>query len=226
MLRLVVEDAAEVVAVRERPRPAAAGRRRRNRPGRCTAAGSRARSPGRAGASSPSSGSRCRPSRWRRWRRSCIRGRSTRPMPVMMPADGTSPSYMPWAASADSSRNGVPGSSSPSTRSRGSSLPRDGCRARGLAALPPLHRAPSSLARAGRRPARRHRLRRCAANSARIADRDVDARACGHADRDRAQPRLVEQFAADQHPADFAGAGADLVELGVAQKRPAGYSLM
>src|SRR5205085_2517744 len=29
---------------------------------------------------------------------------------------------------------------------------------------------------------------------------------------------LVEQFAADQHAADFRGAGADLVELGVAQQ--------
>ena len=32
--------------------------------------------------------------------------------------------------------------------------------------------------------------------------------------------RLVEQFAADQHAADLAGAGADLVELGVAQQAP------
>src|SRR5262249_11665135 len=30
--------------------------------------------------------------------------------------------------------------------------------------------------------------------------------------------RLLEQLAADQHAADFAGAGADLVELGVAQQ--------
>src|SRR5215469_1572146 len=29
---------------------------------------------------------------------------------------------------------------------------------------------------------------------------------------------LVEEFATDQHAADFAGAGADLVELGVAQQ--------
>ena len=41
---------------RGRPRPAAAGTRRPNRPGRRTAGGSRARSPARAGASSPSSG--------------------------------------------------------------------------------------------------------------------------------------------------------------------------
>ena len=46
---------------RETPRAIAAGWRRRSRPDRCRAAGSRARSPARAGASSPSSGSRCRP---------------------------------------------------------------------------------------------------------------------------------------------------------------------
>src|SRR5262245_44820089 len=32
--------------------------------------------------------------------------------------------------------------------------------------------------------------------------------------------RLLEQLAADQHAADFAGAGADLVELGVAEQPP------
>ena len=42
-------------------RPAAAGRRRRNRPGRRRAGDSPARFPARADASSPSSGSRCRP---------------------------------------------------------------------------------------------------------------------------------------------------------------------
>src|SRR5689334_16782669 len=31
-------------------------------------------------------------------------------------------------------------------------------------------------------------------------------------------PRLLEDLPADQHPADLAGAGADLVELGVAQQ--------
>ena len=46
---------------RETPRSGAAGWRRRSRPDRCRAAGSRARSPGRADASSPSSDSRCRP---------------------------------------------------------------------------------------------------------------------------------------------------------------------
>src|SRR5690242_7680786 len=32
--------------------------------------------------------------------------------------------------------------------------------------------------------------------------------------------RLAEQFTADQHPPDLAGAGADLVQLGVAQQTP------
>ena len=41
----------------------------------------------------------------------------------MMPAAGASSSYMPLAASGDSSRNGEPGSTSDSTRSLGSSLP-------------------------------------------------------------------------------------------------------
>src|SRR5207302_4565170 len=39
--------------------------------------------------------------------------------------------------------------------------------------------------------------------------------------RRRTSRRLIEDFAADQHAADFRGAGADLVELGVAQQ-PAG----
>ena len=52
----------------------------------------------------------------------------TRPTPVMMPAPWMSSLYRPSAASADSSRNGEPGSISRSTRSRGSSLPREACR--------------------------------------------------------------------------------------------------
>ena len=43
---------------------------------------------------------------------------------VMIPALGASPSYSPWAAIGDSSRKGLRGSSSASTRARGSSLPR------------------------------------------------------------------------------------------------------
>ena len=65
---------------------------------------------------------------------------ATRPMPVMMPADGASSSYMPYAASWDSSRNGGPGQQ-PRTRSRGSSLPRATWRcAPAVAALPGAHR--------------------------------------------------------------------------------------
>ena len=57
---------------------------------------------------------------------------STRPMPVTMLALGTaksSPSspYIPYAASGLSSRNGLPGSSSVSIRSRASILPRSVC---------------------------------------------------------------------------------------------------
>src|SRR5215831_4712330 len=37
-----------------------------------------------------------------------------------------------------------------------------------------------------------------------------------------ASARLVEQLPADQHAPDLAGAGADLVELGVAQVAPGG----
>src|SRR6266508_1423843 len=60
----------------------------------------------------------------------------TRPMPVTIPADGASSSYMPNAASGDSSRNGVPGSRRRSTRSRGSSLPARTCRSRACSGPP------------------------------------------------------------------------------------------
>ena len=43
-------------------------------------------------------------------------------MPAIIPAAGASPSYMPKAASWPISRNGAPGSSRPSTRSRGKQL--------------------------------------------------------------------------------------------------------
>jgi hypothetical protein len=64
----------------------------------------------------------------------------TRPMPVIMPAHGTSSSYMPCAASWDSSKNGEPGSSSRRTRSRGSSLPRARWRSRARSSPPCLIR--------------------------------------------------------------------------------------
>src|SRR5438874_1061156 len=57
-------------------------------------------------------------------------------MPVMIPAAGASPSYIPCAASGLSSRNGDPRSRSVSTRSRGSSLPRPACRSRELGGPP------------------------------------------------------------------------------------------
>ena len=53
----------------------------------------------------------------------------TLPMPVTMPAPGASSSYMPFAASGDSSRKAEPGSSNRSIRSRTGSLPRSRCRA-------------------------------------------------------------------------------------------------
>src|SRR6185436_13284547 len=70
----------------------------------------------------------------------------TRPMPAIIPAAGASPSYMPRAASWPISRNGAPASSSPSTRSRGRSLPRATCRSRDLASPP----SATSAARARR----------------------------------------------------------------------------
>ena len=84
---------------------------------------------------------------------------SIRPMPVMMPAPWIASSYMPLAASGDSSRNGVPGSISRSTRSRGSSLPRAVCRSRERCR--PAERGLGALARRApaRAPASRRRWR-------------------------------------------------------------------
>ena len=67
---------------------------------------------------------------------------------MTIPAPGASPSYMPCAASGESSRNGAPGSSRRSTRSRGSSLPRDVCRARAFSP-PPMPHARELLAQVG-----------------------------------------------------------------------------
>ena len=110
---------------RGRPRPGAAGWRRRCRPDRRRAAGSAARSPARADASSPSSDNRCRPSPSASLATIIVSRPETRPMPAIIPAPGASPLYMSLAASWPISRKGEPGSSSRSTRSRGSSLPRD-----------------------------------------------------------------------------------------------------
>src|SRR5574337_62687 len=69
----------------------------------------------------------------------------TRPMPAISPAQGAASRYMPCAASGAISRNGVPGSSSMRTRSRGRSLPRAVCLAR--AASPPPAAARSICSR-------------------------------------------------------------------------------
>src|SRR3954470_184896 len=61
---------------------------------------------------------------------------STRPMPVTIPAAGTASSYSSHPASGESSRNGEPGSSRRSTRSRTSILPRSVCRARARSSPP------------------------------------------------------------------------------------------
>src|SRR6266567_1829750 len=55
---------------------------------------------------------------------------SMRPIPVMTPAAWIASSYMPLAASGESSRNGEPGSIRCMTRSRGNSLPRSRWRSR------------------------------------------------------------------------------------------------
>ena len=103
----------------------------------------------------------------------------TRPMPAIMPAPGTSPSYMSQAASWPISRNGEPGSSSRSTRSRGSSLPRDDV------ALAMLFSVPPSAASATSARSFSASARLCAArarnSSLSIGDFAVDPR-CAHAD--------------------------------------------
>src|SRR6185369_7856682 len=66
------------------------------------------------------------------------------PMPATIPAPGAAPSYIPCAASGASSRNSVPGSQRPATRSRAVSLPRP--RWRSTAFSPPPARTRSSSA--------------------------------------------------------------------------------
>ena len=112
----------------------------------------RARSPARAGASSPSSGSRCRPSPWRRWRRSCTRCPATRPMPVMMPAARHLAAVHAVRRELRRARG---------TASRDRAAARCGraaaaCRARGAARAPPRRRpalTASATCAADRRPA-------------------------------------------------------------------------
>ena len=66
-------------------------------------------------------------------------------MPVIMLADGAALSYIFNAANCENSRNGVPGSSSIFTRSRGNSLPRAVCFLR--ASSPPPNASFSQCAR-------------------------------------------------------------------------------
>ena len=110
---------------RGRPRPGAAGWRRRCRPDRRRAAGSAARSPAPADASSPSSGNRRRPSPSGRWRRSSTRG----PRPGRCRRSSRRPAPRPrtcrWRRAGRSRGRASRDRAAASTRSRGSSLPRD-----------------------------------------------------------------------------------------------------
>ena len=108
----------------------------------------RARSPARADASSPSADNRCRPSPWRRCTTITHSRPATRPMPVMMPAPGTSSPYMPCAASWENSRNGEPGSSSASIRRAAAA-----CRGPDAACAPPRRRPAPRAATWARRSA-------------------------------------------------------------------------
>src|SRR5438128_4401398 len=67
----------------------------------------------------------------------------TRPMPVTRPAHGASSSYIPFAASGESSRNGVFGSSSAAIRSRTGNFPC--CLWRSMYFGPPPSRASAIL---------------------------------------------------------------------------------
>src|SRR6476646_10175997 len=140
---------------------------------------------------------------------------------------------MPWAASGDSSRNGVPGSSRRSMRSRARSFPRVTWRAL-ASSLPPCIATSSLARRSATSPFIASVL---SANSRDSISTVVSTSVMAHArvfgqfpalpDRRHngsccppASARLVEQLPADQHAPDLAGAGADLVELGVAQIPP------
>src|SRR5690242_10487744 len=80
---------------------------------------------------------------------------ATRPIPVTIPAPGASPSYIPCAASGESSRNGEPGSRRASIRSRTNiffcsawrSRPDPPCRAFAISALSSVTRASAAAAR-------------------------------------------------------------------------------
>src|SRR5262245_9331086 len=118
---------------------------------------------------------------------------------------------MPYAASGESSRSGVPGSSSSSIRSRASSLPRAPCRAR-ASSLPPCITASSLL----RRSATSAFIASALARNSRESVSSVEVMSL-IVWPTPASARLVEQLPADQHAPDLAGARADLIELGIAQ---------
>ena len=139
---LVVEDAAEVLAVGEDLVLVAAGWRRPSRRGRCTAGGSRARFPARADASSPSSGSRCRPSPSRRCTTITHSRPVTRPMPVMMPAPRRVVVVHAVARRAATAR----GTASPDRAARARARAAAACRARRGARARPRRRPAATLA--------------------------------------------------------------------------------
>src|SRR5437016_5176069 len=95
----------------------------------------------------------------------------TRPMPVTMPAAGASSSYIPFAASGDNSRNGVPGSSNAAMRSRTGSFPCWRCRSTYFAP-PPSRAAASRCFSSATSPCRCSRF---AANSAEAVSRCVSS---------------------------------------------------
>src|SRR5512137_170709 len=141
-------------------------------------------------------------------------------MPVSTPAEATSPPYMPCAASWESSRKGAPTSRSWRMRSRGSSLPRSVCLARARSP-PPCSTAATLARRSETSPPMASAFRR---NS---ADRGstVLARALMAGPSSRpgcGSSGLLEELAPDEHAPDLAGAGADLVELGVPQQAAGG----
>ena len=142
---------------------------------------------------------------------------------------------MPCAANADSSRNGVPGSSNRLMRSRASNFPRVTCRAL-ASSLPPCIAISSWARRSATRPFIASVL---SPNSRESVSSVVWMSVMLHANmsgllpnlpewrHDRsccriASARLVEQLPADQHAPDLACARADLVELGVTQIPPGG----
>src|SRR5438105_1382972 len=129
-----------------------------------------------------------------------------RPTPVMMLADETSPPYKSYAASGESSRKGVSGSSRSLTRSRARSLPRATWRAR-ASSLPPRVAAASL--------SRKSSTRRFMAAELRANSLERGSTAEG---RTGMSARLVEKLRPNQHAPDFTGPGADLVELGIPQE--------